>query len=72
MKSKRELKILLKNKGVNLDKTLIFSCGSGVTACVPLLACYELCAKKLNLYNGSWTEYGTILFKEQQDKQKNK
>ncbi len=35
-----------------------FSCGSGITACVPLLAAYELGYRDLKLYDGSWAEWG--------------
>ena len=39
-------------------QTLAFSCGSGVTACIPLLAAYELGYRNLCLYDGSWAEWG--------------
>lgn len=35
-----------------------FSCGSGITACIPLLAAYELGYRNLQLYDGSWAEWG--------------
>lgn len=42
------------------ERTLIFSCGSGITACISALAA-EVCGyKKLAVYDGSWTEYGTL------------
>jgi thiosulfate/3-mercaptopyruvate sulfurtransferase len=37
---------------------LAFSCGSGITACIPLLAAYELGYRNLRLYDGSWAEWG--------------
>ncbi len=39
-------------------KNFTFSCGSGITACVTLLAAYELGYKDLSLYDGSWAEWG--------------
>ncbi|PMJ98390.1 sulfurtransferase [Vibrio sp. 10N.261.55.A7] len=36
----------------------IFSCGSGVTACIVLLACELVGYKNLSIYDGSWTEWG--------------
>ena len=54
-------KILEKFKSVkcDLNKNLIFSCGSGVTASVLALA-YSLIDNKYmpTIYDGSWSEYG--------------
>ncbi|CSC55832.1 thiosulfate/3-mercaptopyruvate sulfurtransferase [Vibrio cholerae] len=36
----------------------LFSCGSGVTACIVLLAAYVCGYKNLSVYDGSWTEWG--------------
>ncbi|MDW6005529.1 sulfurtransferase [Vibrio mangrovi] len=36
----------------------IFSCGSGVTACIVLLAAYVCGYQNLKVYDGSWTEWG--------------
>jgi thiosulfate/3-mercaptopyruvate sulfurtransferase len=42
------------------DKPLLFTCGSGVTACIDLLA-YELISKNSkSVYDGSWTEWGQL------------
>jgi thiosulfate/3-mercaptopyruvate sulfurtransferase len=42
------------------DKPLVFTCGSGVTACIDLLA-YELISKNSKaVYDGSWTEWGQL------------
>ena len=43
---------------VNLDKAIITSCGSGVTAAILTLALTELGATDLKLYDGSWAEWG--------------
>jgi thiosulfate/3-mercaptopyruvate sulfurtransferase len=40
------------------DKQMIFSCGSGVTACVVALAAEQAGYKDLAVYDGSWTEWG--------------
>lgn len=36
----------------------LFSCGSGVTACIVLLAAYLCGYQNLAVYDGSWTEWG--------------
>ncbi|ELR65695.1 Thiosulfate sulfurtransferase, rhodanese [Photobacterium marinum] len=40
------------------EQNLIFSCGSGVTACILALAAELTGRKKLTVYDGSWTEWG--------------
>ena len=56
-------KILEKFKSTKcaLDKNLVFSCGSGVTASVLALA-YSLIDNKYmpTIYDGSWSEYGSF------------
>lgn len=40
------------------DKKLVFSCGSGVTACIVALAAEQAGHKNLKVYDGSWSEWG--------------
>lgn len=42
------------------NKKLIFSCGSGVTACILFLAGYLYLENEIAVYDGSWTEWGEI------------
>lgn len=42
------------------NKTLVFSCGSGITACVVALAATLCNYNNLIVYDGSWTEYGSL------------
>ncbi len=37
---------------------LLFSCGSGITACIPLFAVSLVLSNQVFLYDGSWTEWG--------------
>ncbi|AOZ98308.1 sulfurtransferase [Flavobacterium commune] len=52
---KEELKQILPHQ----DQNLYFSCGSGITACINLIA-YELISNNQPkaIYDGSWTEWG--------------
>ena len=46
------------NAVASKDQTLVFSCGSGVTACHLALAA-DICGyKKLSVFDGSWSEWG--------------
>ena len=40
------------------DKKTIFSCGSGVTACVLALGATLCGYQHLSVYDGSWTQWG--------------
>ena len=42
------------------DKNITFSCGSGITACVLALGAELAGFKNLSVYDGSWTEWGSI------------
>ena len=43
-----------------LNLCLLFSCGSGITACILALAATLCNYKNLKVYDGSWTEYGSL------------
>ena len=59
LKSTEELQELFKE--VNLqNKELVFSCGSGITACVLALGATVAGYQKLSVYDGSWTEWGSL------------
>ncbi|MBL4710843.1 MAG: sulfurtransferase [Flavobacteriales bacterium] len=40
------------------DEPLIFSCGSGITACILYLAADSIIENSIAVYDGSWTEWG--------------
>ncbi|GAB1858489.1 3-mercaptopyruvate sulfurtransferase [Flavobacteriaceae bacterium MHTCC 0001] len=42
------------------DENIIFSCGSGITACVLALGAEITGYKNISVYDGSWTEYGAL------------
>jgi thiosulfate/3-mercaptopyruvate sulfurtransferase len=43
---------------VDLDRPIVTTCGSGLTAAVLMLALDEIGAKNVAVYDGSWTEWG--------------
>ena len=46
--------------GINLEKRLITSCGSGVTAAILYIVFKGLGAKRVSVYDGSWCEWGSV------------
>ena len=59
LKSKEELLRIFDNL-VKKETHLVFSCGSGITACILALAATKCGYENLVVYDGSWTEYGTL------------
>lgn len=58
LKSDDELRAVFEEAGVDLNKPVITSCGSGVTAAVLALALEKLGHRDVAIYDGSWTEWG--------------
>jgi thiosulfate/3-mercaptopyruvate sulfurtransferase len=55
-----ELKTLLAKTNLNLDRPMVTTCGSGVTAAVMNLLLAELGHEEVPLYDGSWAEWGRL------------
>jgi thiosulfate/3-mercaptopyruvate sulfurtransferase len=55
-----ELKRVLANAGIDLDRPVVTSCGSGVTAAVITLALETVGHTDNRLYDGSWSEWGGL------------
>jgi len=55
-KSKAELTVLFEAYKAE-EKPLVFTCGSGITACITLLACNSILPNDKSVYDGSWTEW---------------
>lgn len=53
--AQRTLKELVQNKN-----NVIFSCGSGITACILALGAEMAGIDNLSVYDGSWTEWGSL------------
>lgn len=58
-KSVEELKVIFNNL-ISNENHLVFSCGSGITACNLALGATLAGYKNITVYDGSWTEYGTL------------
>ena len=58
MRDPAKLRALFKDQGIALDRPIVTSCGSGITAAIVALALEVAGAKDLGLYDGSWSEWG--------------
>jgi thiosulfate/3-mercaptopyruvate sulfurtransferase len=54
-----ELKQLFAARGVDLDRPIVTTCGSGITAAILSLALEIAGARTIALYDGSWAEWGS-------------
>ncbi len=59
LKKESELMALFREKITEQDRC-VFSCGSGITACVLALGATLAGYKNLAVYDGSWTEWGSL------------
>ncbi len=57
--SRERIEAAFTSAGVDLDKPIITSCGSGVTAAILTLALESIGKSPHRLYDGSWSEWGS-------------
>jgi thiosulfate/3-mercaptopyruvate sulfurtransferase len=57
--SRARIEAAFEDAGVDLDKPIITSCGSGVTAAILTLALDAVGKEAKGLYDGSWAEWGS-------------
>ena len=57
-KDRDELIKVFDNAGIKADKQQVFTCGSGITACILAMANKIINDKNPIIYDGSWSEYG--------------
>ncbi|MBB4570664.1 3-mercaptopyruvate sulfurtransferase [Rhizobium leucaenae] len=58
-KSLPELRETIENAGIDLEKPVVTTCGSGITAAIITLALESLGHGANRLYDGSWSEWGS-------------
>ncbi|MBB3608087.1 3-mercaptopyruvate sulfurtransferase [Rhizobium sp. BK602] len=58
-KSLPELRETIAKAGIDLDKPVVTTCGSGITAAIITLALESLGNDSNRLYDGSWSEWGS-------------
>lgn len=58
LKTRAQLEEIFHKTGVDLDKPIVTSCGSGVTASTLALALEAAGAQNVAVYDGSWAEWG--------------
>jgi thiosulfate/3-mercaptopyruvate sulfurtransferase len=59
MRPANELNAIFEQAGIDLEKPIVTSCGSGVTASTLALALQIAGASDVAVYDGSWTEWGS-------------
>lgn len=57
-KSEAEIAQIFKDVGIDANKHIVTTCGSGTTSCVVDLALRLLGNNTAQVYDGSWSEYG--------------
>lgn len=58
LRDAEELRRLFDEAGVSLERPIVTSCGSGVTACAVAFAAHLLGHSGAAVYDGSWSEWG--------------
>lgn len=59
MREPEQLRQVFASAQCDTAERIIFSCGSGLTACIGILAGYSCGLRNLQLFDGSWCEWGS-------------
>jgi len=52
------LKAKIEGAGIDLNRPIVTSCGSGISACILALGLHLVGARDVSVYDGSWAEWG--------------
>jgi thiosulfate/3-mercaptopyruvate sulfurtransferase len=55
-----EIRKKFEQAGISLDRPIVVTCGSGVTACILALGLYRIGKQDIPVYDGSWTEWEAL------------
>ncbi|CAH0529719.1 sulfurtransferase [Vibrio hippocampi] len=58
LKTVDQLQPLFASIATDRDTLMVFSCGSGITACILALGAFVCGYRQLSVYDGSWSEWG--------------
>ncbi len=58
LKGGAEIRRTFEAAGVDLDRPVVTTCGSGITACVLALGLHLIGHREIAVYDGSWSEWG--------------
>lgn len=53
-----KMREIFRSHGIDLNRPIISTCGSGITACILALACEVIGEGDVKIYDGSWEEWG--------------
>lgn len=59
LKAPGELQALFEGAGIDIDRPIVTTCGSGVSAAILAIALARLGRPEVAVYDGSWTEWAS-------------
>ncbi|MDQ6610908.1 MAG: 3-mercaptopyruvate sulfurtransferase [Gemmatimonadota bacterium] len=59
LRSHAEIRAIVSDAGLNTERPIMASCGTGLTACAVVLALDAIGVHNVSVYDGSWTEWGS-------------